>query len=430
MPTQFFYKAMDEQGHIIQGQIGANNVSDLEVRLERMGLDLIHYRTKKPSGFQKGKVSRQEVISFCFHMEHLSRAGVPLLDGLGDLRDSLPQGRFREVIANIFENIQGGERLSQAMSNFPDIFDKVFVNLINAGEASGRLTDVFQHLTNSLKWHDEMIAKTKKAFLYPSVMAIVITGALFFLMIYLVPQLVTFITEVGGEELPLQTRALIFVSNTFVNYWYIIVLAPFLLFFLLKIALKMSPRLRFGVDHLKLRLWLIGPIMERIILARFANYFALLYRSGIPVIQGLEISSATAGNLVIENALQRVRDSIVDGGGIAQSFERVNLFPPLVLRMVRIGETTGELDASLLNVSYFYDREAKEKIDRLQGLIEPSMTVILGIILAWIIFSIMGPIYDTIIGVSGGLNEQQQFRQRNIQNKQSIGRKGPIKFTK
>lgn len=425
MPTQFFYKAMDEQGRIIQGQIGANNVSDLEVRLERMGLDLIHYRTKKPSNLHIGKVSRQELISFCFHMEHLSRAGVPLLDGLGDLRDSLPQGRFREVIANVSENIQGGEHLSQAMSNFPDIFDKVFVNLVNAGEASGRLADVFQHLTESLKWHDEMIAKTKKALLYPAVMAIVITGALFFLMIYLVPQLVTFITEVGGKELPLETRLLIYISNTFVEYWYIILFAPFLFFFLFKIALKMSHRLRFTVDRLKLRFWLIGPIMEKVILARFANYFALLYRSGIPVIQGLEISSGTAGNLVIEDALQRVRDNIIDGNSITQSFERVNLFPPLVLRMVRIGETTGELDVSLLNVSYFYDREAKEKIDRLQSLIEPGMTVILGIILAWIIFSIMGPIYNTIVEVSGGLNEQQKL----IQDKRSPNRKGPIKFT-
>jgi len=123
-----------------------------------------------------------------------------------------------------------------------------------------------------------------------------------------------------------------------------------------------------------------------------------------------------------------VRNSIIDGHSITQSFERVNLFPPLVLRMVRIGETTGELDASLLNVSYFYDREAKEKIERLQGLIEPSLTVFLGLLLGWIIFSIMGPIYDTIVNVSSGLNGQQQLQQQYSSKKQP-GRKGPIKFT-
>jgi type IV pilus assembly protein PilC len=315
------------------------------------------------------------------------------------------------------------------MSNFPDIFDKVFVNLVNAGEASGRLSDVFQHLTESLKWHDEIIAKTKKALLYPAFMAVVIIGALFFLMIYLVPELVQFVTEVGGAELPLHTRVLIYVSDTFKNHWNIILFAPILIFFSLKIAMKTSLRLRFLVDRLKLRIWLVGPIVEKVILARFANYFALLYRSGIPVIQGLEISSVTAGNLVIEDALHRVRDSIVDGGGIAQSFERVNLFPPLVLRMVRIGETTGELDASLLNISYFYDREAKEKIDRLQSLIEPSLTVFLGALLGWIIISVMGPIYDVIVDVSGGLNQQQQLHQQLKSKNPSKQRGGFRKFT-
>jgi type IV pilus assembly protein PilC len=193
--------------------------------------------------------------------------------------------------------------------------------------------------------------------------------------------------------------------------------------------MKTSLRLRFLVDRLKLRIWLVGPIVEKVILARFANYFALLYRSGIPVIQGLEISSVTAGNLVIEDALHRVRDSIVDGGGIAQSFERVNLFPPLVLRMVRIGETTGELDASLLNISYFYDREAKEKIDRLQSLIEPSLTVFLGALLGWIIISVMGPIYDVIVDVSGGLNQQQQLHQQLKSKNPSKQRGGFRKFT-
>lgn len=407
MTTQFFYKAMDSQGAVVQGQIGANNVGDLEVRLERMGLDLIHYRTKKPPRFQIGKVSRQELISFCFYTEHLSRAGVPLLDGLTDLQESLPPTRFREVIASLADGIQGGEHLSEALAHFPDVFDTVFISLVRAGEESGRLTDVFKHLTESLKWHDEILAKTKRALIYPAFMAVVITVAIFFLMIYLVPELVKFIHEIAKEELPLNTKVLIFISDLFVNHWGIILLSPIVMVMLFRIALNASPRVRLEVDRLKLRLWLIGPILERVILARFANYFALLYRSGIPLLQGLDIGKATAGNLIIEQALQQVRDYIADGGGIAQSFERVNLFPPLVLRMVKIGETTGELDAALLNVSYFYDREAKEAIDRLQSLIEPSLTVVMGLLLGWIVLSVIGPIYSVIVDVSSGMDKQQ-----------------------
>ncbi|OQY57349.1 MAG: type II secretion system F family protein [Candidatus Parabeggiatoa sp. nov. 2] len=402
MSQQYFYKAMDNQGHIIQGQLGANNINDLEARLERMGLDLIHCHTKKSRHYRVGKVTRQELITFSFHMENLTRAGVPMIDGLGDLRDSLPQSRFREVVASLVENIEGGAPLSKAMADFPDIFDLVFVSLIRAGEESGNLSTVFQHLTQTLKWHDEMVAKTKKLLMYPAFMGTIILGALFFIMIYLVPQLMAFIKNFGGE-LPLHTRILISISDAFIHYWYIILSAPVFAFLALKAAMRVSPSLCLKIDYLKLRIWLIGPILEKVILARFATFFALLYSSGITVLDSLSITKKLAGNLVIENALQEVSDNIAQGVSISKSFERVHLFPPLVLRMVTIGESTGELDTALLNVSYFYERETKESIDKIQTLIEPAMTVILGLLLGWVILSILGPIYDLIVDVTGEL---------------------------
>jgi type IV pilus assembly protein PilC len=401
MPQQFFYKAMDNQGTIIQGQIGANNVNDLELRLERMGLDLIHYHTKRSRHFRSGKVSRQELITFCFHMENLTRAGVPLIDGLNDLRDSLPQTRFREIITSITESIQGGARLSEAMADFPEVFDQVFVTLIRTGEETGNLNKVFQHLTETLKWHDEMMAQTKKLLMYPLFMGVVITGVLFFIMMYLVPKLVTFVKSVGGH-LPIHTQVLIVISDFFVNYWYVIVVAPILLFIGLKTMLKISFSFRFFLDRFKLRIWIIGPIWEKMILARFATFFSLLYGSGITVLDSLHITKGLANNLIIENALQQVIDNIRDGVSISSSFERVHLFPPLILRMVRVGEGTGELDTALSNVSYFYNREVKEAIERIQSLIEPMMTVILGLLLGWVVLSVLGPIYDTITGFQVG----------------------------
>ncbi len=404
MSQQFLYKAMDNQGHIVLGQLGANFINDLEMRLERMGLDLIHCHTKKSRHPRHGKVTRQELITFCFHMENLTRAGVPLLEGLGDLRDSLPQSRFREVVSSLIENIEGGARLSEAMTEFSEIFDQVFVSLIRTGEETGNLSTVFEHLTETLKWHDEMAAKTKKLLMYPIFMGVVITSVLFFLMMYLVPQLMTFIKNTGGE-LPLQTQILVAVSEGFISYWYLILIVPVLVFFAIRAAMRVSPSLCLTIDRLKLRVWFIGPILEKVILARFATFFALLFRSGITVLDALEICKPLAGNLIIENALRQVHNNIAEGVSISESFERVNLFPPLVLRMVNIGESTGDLDHALLNVSYFYEREVKESIDRIQTLIEPAMTVILGLLLGWVILSVLGPIYDIIIDVSSGIDK-------------------------
>jgi len=395
MSKQFFYRAMDNHGNVVQGQLDANNISDLETRLERMGLDLIHYHTQKTRYSHVGKVSRHDLINFCFYMETLTRAGVPLLEGLSDLRDSLPPSRLREVSSSLITNIEGGERLSEAVAHFPDIFNQVFVSLVHAGEESGNLSTIFQHLTETLKWHDEMIAKTKKLLMYPTFMGIVILGASFFLMLYLVPQLITFVKSVGAE-LPIHTQVLIFVSNLFVNYWYIILILPIILFFSIKTLIKISPSFHFFTDRLILKIWLIGPILEKIILARFTNFFALLYSSGITILDSLVISQTFANNKVIEEAIKQVHDYIAEGISISESFEKVRLFPPLILRMVKIGETTGELDAALRNASYFYNREVKEAIEKIQTLIEPIMTVILGLLLGWIMISVLGPIYDLI----------------------------------
>lgn len=395
MSQHYFYKAMDSRGRVTQGQISANNINDLEARLERMGFDLIDYKVQKDRHFRFGKVTRQDLITFCFTMEQLTRAGVPIIAGLEDMRDSLPQSRLREVVSNLIENIQGGENLSESMHHFPDVFDQVFVSLVNAGEHSGNLNKVFEHLTETLKWHDELIAKTKKLIMYPTFVSIVIVGVFMFLMLYLVPQLKQFF-ESMGKQLPMHTQILLHISDFTVAYWYIVLSVPILTIIGLNIGLRYSSRLRFLFDRIKLRIWIIGPILEKIILARFTNFFALLFGSGITVLESLHISKKLAGNVVIEAAIQRVIDQIADGVGISESFERARLFPQLVLRMVKIGESTGELDAALLNVTYFYNREIRDSIDKIQTMIEPLMIVIMGLLLGWVMISVLGPVYDMI----------------------------------
>lgn len=392
----FSYKAIDAQGRTAKGIQDAANLIDLELRLKRAGLDLINAKEESnTTSFGRTRVKRIDLITFFFNLDQLTRAGVPLLECLADLRDSMEEPIFREIIANLVESIHNGKKLSQAMAQHPNAFDRITVNLTGAGEDSGKLPDIFRHLTESLKWQDEMASQTKSMLMLPAFVGLVVVISTFFLMIYLVPQLVSFIKGMG-QEIPFQTRLLIATSDIFVNYWYVILAAPFATFGLYKIALKFNPDLQYHVDNLKITVWPIGPVMRKIILARFANTFAMMYSSGITILDCIANSRDLANNQVIAKSLQDVMHEIESGKNLTQSFEKTGIFPPLVVRMLKVGEATGELDKALLNVSYFYDRDVKDSIKRMQVMIEPAMTLMLGTLLGWVMLSVLSPIYDLI----------------------------------
>jgi type IV pilus assembly protein PilC len=391
----FTYKAIDLAGKSAVGQIQASNMIDLEMRLKRMGLDLINGGPTRSGAtlMRKGSIKREDLINFCFHLENLLRAGVPLIESLTDLRDTSENPRFREVISGITESIQGGSSLSAALADYPDIFSPVFSALIKAGESTGRMPDVLLNLTDTLKWEDELAAQTKKIVMLPAFVGSIVLLVTFFLMIYLVPQMVAFIKGMG-QTLPLHTRALIIVSRLCVEYWWAMIGIPVALFFGVKVAAEKNPIVRYKLDKLKLSLPMMGNILRKIILSRFASTFALMYSAGITIMDAMRSSEEIAGNLVIQEGLRLAGQEIAEGKSVTNAFQNVGLFPPLVIRMIRVGEATGGLDKALLNVSYFYNREVRESIGKVQVMIEPAMTVILGAILGWVMLSVLGPIYD------------------------------------
>jgi type IV pilus assembly protein PilC len=392
----FDYKAVSVEGRMIYGRLDAINLIDLEMRLKRMELDLVTgTQLQQKALFGKQTVPRPELINFCFHLEQLARAGVPILEGLTDLRDSIEHPRFREVIAGLIESIEGGQTLSESMSAHPNVFSQVFVNLIRAGEGSGQLPEVLVSLTESLKWEDELGSHTKKLLMYPAFVATIVLTATFFLMIYMVPQLKMFVKNMG-QTLPMHTQILFFISDLLVNYWFLFLLAPILIFAALYAFVHSNPIARLQMDDMKLRLPVIGPILKKIILSRFANTFAMLYASGIPILESIKTTQHIVGNLAVRKALERVEQSIREGRNVAGAFHDVGMFPPLVVRMLRVGENTGGLDKALLNVSYFYTRDVKESVGRAQAMIEPALTLFMGALLGWIMLSVIGPIYDVI----------------------------------
>ena len=394
--TLFSYRAIDRFGMVRSGVLDASSESDLDERLKRIGLDLVSGRQasiRKP--FFGNKVSRRELITFFFNLELLARAGVPLLESLSDLRDTMDVPHFREVIAEMIENIAGGMHFSQAMALKPGVFDSVMVSLVKAGEESARLPAIFKHLTESLKWQDEMRAQTRQILLYPAFVGTVVIAITFFLMIYLVPQLSAFFRNLG-QSLPPQTRALIAISDFFVHYRYWLLLIPVGIFVAVRSFTLLSRKARLRVDELKIRIWIIGPILLKIILARFANTFAIMYESGVSILDCISISTGIAGNLVISEKLRNAKKEIEAGKTLLQSFQEAGMFPALVLRMIRVGEATGQLDEAFFNVSYFYERDTREAIRRVQVMIEPFLTVVLGSLLGWIMLSAITPIYDML----------------------------------
>lgn len=392
----YAYKAMNTQGRMVLGRLEAINLIDLEMRLKRMDLDFINGDPVKQGGLMnRGKITRQELINFCFHLEQLARAGVALIESLTDLRDTVDNPRFREILAGMIESIEGGKTLSQAMAEHPQTFDEVIVSLIRSGEETGALPQVLANLLESLKWQDELAAHTKKLVMYPAFLGTVVVAITLFMMIYLVPKMAGFIRSMG-QDMPTQTKLLIATSSFFVNYWYVVLGLPIVIAGIVTFLVQTNFKARYGFDQFKLKIPYIGDILRKIILSRFASVFAMMYSSGITILDSIKATEDVVGNLVIKEGLQRVGGLIAEGQNVTVAFQNVGIFPPLVLRMLRVGENTGALDTALTNVSYFYNRDVRESIERVQAMIEPVMTVTIGLILGWIMMAVLGPIYDII----------------------------------
>jgi type IV pilus assembly protein PilC len=397
MPS-YQYKAVDRSGRPARGALEAANEVDLELRLRRMGLDLITFRTieRETGRFAAGgRITRQDLINFCFDLEQMIRSGIPIIDGLRDMRDTVDNPRLRDVLAAMIEDMEGGRVLSQCMAHHPQVFDAVFVSLIRAGEQSGQLPEVFRNLADNLKWLDELLSQTRRLLILPALTLVVVLAVLAALLLFLVPQIAQ-LFKTMGLALPAQTQALIAISEFMTRYWLLVFGVPVLACAGLVLAVQRSPQAAYLWDYAKLKLPLVGATLQKIILSRFANVFALLYRSGITVLEALKTSEAVVNNRVISDGLARAGQQIAAGESLSETFRNLGVFPPLVIRMLRVGENTGALDTALMNITYFYNRDVRESVDRAQKALGPALTLVLGGLLAFVVWAILGPVYDIL----------------------------------
>lgn len=402
------YRACDAEGGFRIGCRTANDPEDLARRLAAQGLELLRCRRCL---FGAGlRLGRRERLLFCFQLEQLLAAGLPLLDALTELRaPDMPngsgaparQGGIATLAGQLAEAISGGQSFSAALAEHPGSFDAAFVGLIRAGEAAGSLPEMLARLRGQLAAEVERRSRTLQLLLYPATVAVVVLGAGFFLMRQLVPELKRFAQQAGGP-LPAHSRALFGLADFLAAHGGTFLLCLAAATLAAVCVWRQSPALRARADAWLLRLPLWGAILHKARLARFATTFAQLYAAGIPVLEALGLCRAAAGNRPLAAAIDTVATAVGNGAKLSSACREAGLFPPLMLRLLGIGEQTGRLDTALQQLGAWYDGDVAAAVARSQTLIEPLLTLMLGAVLGWIMLAVIGPLYS-LIGQMQGL---------------------------
>lgn len=349
------------------------------------------------------KVKTRDLLQLFVHLEQMQAAGVPLLDALSDARDSAENTQMRDIMTDVQRDVSDGASLSEAMEKHPKVFKNLYISLVKAGEETGDLTASFQQLIKFLKWVDQIDSRVKKATRYPVIVTVVVLLTITFMMMVVVPQIVGFLKFLD-LELPWFTVALIATSDFFVEkvftifgipiYGSFIVLGvPVIIFVTVKFLKKNWEEFAYRMDALYLKIPVIGELIRKITIARYAQTFGALFASGIDVLSGLKSARKTVTNRVMIDAMRGVESAVKSGQPLSDALNGSGEFPTLVIRMVKIGEESGKLTVVLDQVSEFYTKDVDEAIDGMIELIQPTLTAILGLVIAWIAAGSLGPIY-------------------------------------
>lgn len=400
---QFVYRAINERGRSIRGTLAAANEVDLYQALQETGLELVDARQQgRRRSFLTflARVTPRELIQLCLHMTELSRAGVPLLEGLNDIRDTTESPVLRDALSEVVRDVSEGATLSHAFAKHPKVFDHIFVSLIATGEQTGNLTESFKHLSHHLKWAASMRSKITKASRYPLFTLVVAMGVMFFLMVFVVPQVIELL-KATGTELPMATVALIVFSDFMVDYWWAIIATMVGSWLLVKTLARLSEDFAFWLDGLYLRIPVLGPTMKKIALSRFAHFFAVTYQSGIEILRCLDSARNVLGHRTLAESILTAEQAVRNGTPLSVALNNTGDFPSLVVRMIRVGEDTGNLSETLEQITEFYDREVDDSIEAMIGSIQPSLTFLIGGLVGWVVVAVLGPIYDNLANFAG-----------------------------
>src|SRR3989338_503565 len=398
---RYSYTAIDDHGKTVKGISQAGSEQELTAKLPQEGYYLLTAsaaddKAKGGGGsfLVWGKIKPREVITFTHHLSTVLSAGIPILQGLEDLTEQTTDPRFKQIIMEVKNDVQGGRRLSEALSRHPKAFSELYVNILKAGEATGEVDKVLTDIGYFLEWSEDLRSNIKQATLYPKLLFGAIILLVGFLFAFVFPKITGILVELE-IPLPLPTRIVIGFSSFMRYNWYYI-LGGIVSVVVIFRVIASYPWGRMALDKFALGVPIYGVLLRSIALTRFAHFMALLSKAGVDVIQSLTIVEKVVDNAVIAKVIRTSREQVRTGRQLSESLKKSKQFPPMVVRMVEVGEASGEMDKSLEKVSQYYDREIPKTIKMVFAYVEPAMIGFLAIIVGFVAISIFLPLYGSL----------------------------------
>jgi type IV pilus assembly protein PilC len=401
----FEYWVKDKTGKDLKGFQDAQDVQELVHQLKAQGYLVVRVEQAKKGStilsIQKGsapkvrqgksgKIKLDDLVIFSRQMATLVAAGIPLIQALDILAGQMDKEKFRLVLRKMHSDLQTGKSLSESMQAHPKAFSALFIHMVRAGEMSGKLQEILDRVAHYFEKSSALQKKVKAAVMYPTAVSIMAFGITFFMLAFVIPQFAT-IFEGLGAKLPVPTQILINVSNYLAaNWWWILTILAGSIFLFKKFI--SSPMGRLPWDSFTLRMPIFGPIILKVAVSKFARTLSTLLRSGVAILAALEIVSKTSGNARIEKVITDLMGSVKRGESIASPLEKSDIFPSMVVRMIAIGEETGELEEMLTKIADFYDTQVDTAVSGLTSLIEPLIIAFLGIVIGGIVIALFLPI--------------------------------------
>jgi type IV pilus assembly protein PilC len=403
LATTFTWKGASPRGEIISGEYQAASKHEVATYLRKQKIQV---KTIQEKGQRKLlalsralRVSVKDMSVFTRQFATMINAGLPMVQCLDILNRQTENDRLRKVVGEVMLDVEGGTTLAEGMSKHPAVFSELYTNMVDAGEQGGILDVILSRLATYLEKVDALQRKVKSAMTYPTIVFAVAIGATVFMLMFVIPVFAKMFQDFGGT-LPAPTRFVMGLSGFVRNFWWALGGSLVALIVLYR-RTRATYKGRLFIDKQLLRMPVIGTVLRKGSVARFTRTLGTLVGSGVPILQGLEITAKTAGNLVIQRAIEATRTSISQGDTISEPLRRSEVFPPMVVQMIAVGEQTGALDEMLNKIADFYDDEVDTAVDQLTSVIEPIMIVFMGVIVGGMLIAMYLPMFKMASVISG-----------------------------
>jgi len=409
---KFAYKALNKDGKEVFGIIESDTQALAINDVRSLGLYPTHVREARKSDEKRarkekgglselyfGGIKTKQLVVMTRQLATLIDAGLPLLRSLNVLIAQQKPCKLRDVLREISYDVQSGSTFSEALAKHPKAFDRLFVNMVRAGEVGGMLETVLNRLAMFMERRQALKRRVRGALIYPIAVVVIATGIVSFLLVKVVPVFAAIFKDFGGD-LPGPTKFLVACGDFMQYRWWLLLLIVNCIIITIKLLSK-SANVKRVMDRVVLKTPLVGDLVVKVAVARFARTLGTLITSGVPILQALKITKETIGNEVIQNAVQKVHDSIKEGDTIAAPLDEAKVFPTMVVNMIDVGEETGSLDAMLMKVADIYDAEVEAAVDAMLALLEPVIIIVLGGIIGFIVVALYLPIFSLGDVISG-----------------------------